>query len=48
MGKERAECGKRVGLNKGSWMPAEDMRLTAYIEKHGHGNWRSLPKRAGA
>ncbi|PKA58852.1 Myb-related protein Myb4 [Apostasia shenzhenica] len=28
-------------------MPEEDMLLVAHIRKHGHGNWRALPKRAG-
>jgi len=36
-----------VGLNRGSWTPQEDMRLIAYIQKHGHANWRALPKQAG-
>ncbi|CAL9089349.1 unnamed protein product [Musa textilis] len=43
----RAPCCDKVGLNKGSWSLEEDMRLVAYIEKHGHGNWRALPKLAG-
>ncbi|KAH7687289.1 myb proto-oncogene protein plant protein [Dioscorea alata] len=47
MGRGRAPCCEKVGLNKGSWTPAEDMRLMAYIQKYGHGNWRALPKQAG-
>ncbi|KAM0934114.1 putative transcription factor MYB-HB-like family [Dioscorea sansibarensis] len=47
MGRGRAPCCEKIGLNKGSWTPAEDMRLVSYIQKFGHGNWRSLPKRAG-
>ncbi|EHA8590580.1 myb-related protein Zm1 [Cocos nucifera] len=47
MGRGRAPCCEKVGLNKGSWTPEEDMRLMAYIQKYGHGNWRALPKRAG-
>ncbi|KAJ0989928.1 hypothetical protein J5N97_008284 [Dioscorea zingiberensis] len=47
MGRGRAPCCEKVGLNKGSWTPAEDMRLVAYIQKFGHGNWRALPKHAG-
>ncbi|RWW50676.1 hypothetical protein BHE74_00043051 [Ensete ventricosum] len=43
----RAPCCDKVGLNKGSWSLEEDMRLIAYIKKHGHGNWRALPKLAG-
>lgn len=34
-------------MNKGSWTPEEDLRLIAFINKHGHGNWRALPKLAG-
>ncbi|KAJ1280416.1 hypothetical protein BS78_04G230900 [Paspalum vaginatum] len=47
MGRGRAPCCARVGLNRGSWTPQEDMRLIAYIQKHGHSNWRALPKQAG-
>ncbi|WOL19525.1 Myb-related protein Zm1 [Canna indica] len=47
MGRGRAPCCTKVGLNKGSWTPEEDTRLIAYIQKHGHGNWRALPKLAG-
>ncbi|CAM0903057.1 unnamed protein product [Alopecurus aequalis] len=47
MGKGRAPCCAKVGLNKGSWTPEEDMRLMAYIQKYGHANWRALPKQAG-
>jgi len=47
MGKGRAPCCAKVGLNKGSWTPEEDMRLIAYIQKYGHANWRALPQQAG-
>ncbi|WVZ74095.1 hypothetical protein U9M48_022318 [Paspalum notatum var. saurae] len=47
MGRGRAPCCAKVGLNRGSWTPQEDMRLIAYIQKHGHSNWRALPKQAG-
>ncbi|KAL5215844.1 hypothetical protein ABZP36_007245 [Zizania latifolia] len=47
MGKGRAPCCAKVGLNKGSWTPEEDVRLVAYIQKFGHANWRALPKQAG-
>ncbi|XP_072988169.1 myb-related protein Zm1-like [Typha latifolia] len=47
MGRGRAPCCAKIGLNKGSWTPEEDMRLVAYIQKHGHANWRALPKLAG-
>ncbi|CAD6343011.1 unnamed protein product [Miscanthus lutarioriparius] len=47
MGRGRAPCCAKVGLNRGSWTPQEDMRLITYIQKHGHTNWRALPKQAG-
>ncbi|KAI0500645.1 hypothetical protein KFK09_018861 [Dendrobium nobile] len=47
MGRGRAPCCEKVGLNRGAWTPEEDMRLMAYIRKFGHGNWRALPKQAG-
>eukprot|EP01018_Ginkgo_biloba_P030533 Gb_39852 [translate_table: standard] len=36
-----------MGLKKGPWTPEEDKILIDYIKKHGHGNWRALPKQAG-
>ncbi|XP_054816457.1 transcription factor MYB41-like [Prosopis cineraria] len=35
------------GLKKGPWTTEEDRKLIDYIEKHGHGSWRALPKLAG-
>ncbi|KAK1279404.1 hypothetical protein QJS04_geneDACA018879 [Acorus gramineus] len=46
-GRGRAPCCEKVGLKKGSWTRAEDMKLVAYIQQHGHANWRALPKQAG-
>lgn len=40
-------CDKKMGLKKGPWTPEEDEKLIHYIEKNGHGSWRSLPKNAG-
>ncbi|CAH2078735.1 unnamed protein product [Thlaspi arvense] len=40
-------CDQDKGVKKGPWMPEEDDKLTAYIDKNGYGNWRSLPKLAG-
>ncbi|XP_057729821.1 transcription factor MYB102-like isoform X2 [Arachis stenosperma] len=40
-------CDKNNGLKKGPWTPEEDLKLVHYIQKHGPGNWRSLPKNAG-
>ncbi|KAE8719428.1 Transcription factor MYB39 [Hibiscus syriacus] len=36
-----------AGLKRGPWTAEEDEILTAYIQKHGHGNWRALPEKAG-
>lgn len=43
----RAPCCDKDGLKKGPWLPEEDQMLVDYIEKHGPGNWRILPKKAG-
>jgi hypothetical protein len=43
----RAPCCDKVGLRKGAWTPEEDQKLLAYIQSHGHGSWRALPKQAG-
>lgn len=40
-------CEENVGVKKGPWTPEEDEKLIDYISKHGHGSWRTLPKRAG-
>ncbi|KAG0483899.1 hypothetical protein HPP92_011983 [Vanilla planifolia] len=43
----RAPCCDKNGLKKGPWTPEEDQKLIDYIEKHGQGSWRTLPKNAG-
>ncbi|KDP28462.1 hypothetical protein JCGZ_14233 [Jatropha curcas] len=43
----RAPCCSKVGLHRGPWTPREDTLLIKYIQAHGEGNWRSLPKKAG-
>ncbi|PKI65228.1 hypothetical protein CRG98_014377 [Punica granatum] len=43
----RAPCCEKMGLKKGPWTPEEDQVLMSYIQQHGHGNWRALPKLAG-
>ncbi|KAI3412838.1 uncharacterized protein J3R85_016849 [Psidium guajava] len=43
----RAPCCEKKGLKKGPWTLAEDRVLIGYIQRHGHGNWRKLPKLAG-
>ncbi|KAJ8438968.1 hypothetical protein Cgig2_018879 [Carnegiea gigantea] len=40
-------CEDTSGLKKGPWTPEEDEKLTSYIQNHGHGSWRPLPKAAG-
>ncbi|KZV32994.1 Myb domain protein 13 [Dorcoceras hygrometricum] len=43
----RAPCCEKMGLKKGPWTAEEDSILINFINWHGHGNWRALPKRAG-
>ncbi|KAK8509692.1 hypothetical protein V6N13_093545 [Hibiscus sabdariffa] len=43
----RAPCCSKVGLHRGPWTPGEDTLLVKYIQAHGEGHWRSLPKNAG-
>ncbi|XP_042515103.1 myb-related protein 308-like [Macadamia integrifolia] len=43
----RAPCCSKVGLHRGPWTAREDTLLTKYIQAHGEGHWRSLPKKAG-
>ncbi|GAB4857852.1 hypothetical protein Ancab_015757 [Ancistrocladus abbreviatus] len=40
-------CDDSSGLKKGPWTPEEDEKLVSYVQKHGHGSWRALPKHAG-
>ncbi|MED6144268.1 hypothetical protein PIB30_014128 [Stylosanthes scabra] len=44
----RCEDGSSSGgVKKGPWTPEEDQKLVHHIYKHGHRNWRLLPKLAG-
>ncbi|KAK8944688.1 Transcription factor MYB39 [Platanthera zijinensis] len=43
----RSPCCDEDGVKKGPWTPEEDQKLVQYIENHGHGSWRHLPKSAG-
>lgn len=43
----RSPCCDKNGLKKGPWTPEEDQKLVDYINKHGYGNWRTLPQNAG-
>ncbi|KAJ6426398.1 hypothetical protein OIU84_022082 [Salix udensis] len=43
----RAPCCSKVGLYRGPWSTKEDTLLINYIQAHGEGHWRALPKKAG-
>ncbi|KAK4368512.1 hypothetical protein RND71_012304 [Anisodus tanguticus] len=43
----RSPCCDKNGLKRGPWTPEEDHKLIQYIQLHGPGNWRTLPKNAG-
>ncbi|KAF3456306.1 hypothetical protein FNV43_RR00956 [Rhamnella rubrinervis] len=43
----RTPCCEKLGVKKGRWTAEEDETLTRYIQEHGEGSWRSLPKNAG-
>ncbi|WOK99037.1 transcription factor MYB93-like [Canna indica] len=40
-------CDDESNVKKGPWTPEEDKKLVDYIQLHGHGRWRNLPKNAG-
>lgn len=40
-------CSDHEGLKRGPWTAEEDQKLTHYVQGHGVGNWRTLPKLAG-
>ncbi|XP_051117362.1 transcription factor MYB53-like [Andrographis paniculata] len=46
-GSSSSSCSEESGVKKGPWTPEEDDKLINYIQKHGHGSWRALPKLAG-
>ncbi|KAK7318371.1 hypothetical protein RJT34_03070 [Clitoria ternatea] len=43
----RTPCCDKDHTNKGAWSKQEDQLLINYINLHGEGCWRSLPKAAG-
>ncbi|KAJ9135912.1 hypothetical protein P3X46_033036 [Hevea brasiliensis] len=43
----RSPCCFDSSLKKGPWTPEEDEKLVDYINRNGHGSWRTLPKLAG-
>ncbi|XP_022969770.1 transcription factor MYB8-like [Cucurbita maxima] len=42
-----SSCCSKGGLHKGPWTAREDALLVSYIQQHGEGHWRALPKKAG-
>ncbi|KAL6970569.1 hypothetical protein U1Q18_030265 [Sarracenia purpurea var. burkii] len=42
----RSPCCEKMGLKKGPWTAEEDHILISFIQQHGHGNWRVLPKQS--
>ncbi|KAJ3705872.1 hypothetical protein LUZ61_009577 [Rhynchospora tenuis] len=43
----RQACCRNGEMNRGTWTEEEDRILKTYIQDHGEGKWKSLPKRAG-
>nr|AFN53682.1 Myb-like DNA-binding domain protein [Linum usitatissimum] len=43
----RSPCCDRNGVKRGAWSAEEDEILSDYINKNGHGSWRTLPQNAG-
>ncbi|VFQ61767.1 unnamed protein product [Cuscuta campestris] len=43
----RSPCCDKNELKKGPWTPEEDLKLIHYVQAHGPGSWRTLPKNAG-
>ncbi|PWA99102.1 homeodomain-like protein [Artemisia annua] len=43
----RGRDDENNNIKKGAWTPEEDQILIDYIQAHGHGSWRALPKLAG-
>ncbi|KAK4750432.1 hypothetical protein SAY87_003914 [Trapa incisa] len=43
----RSPCCEKTSVKKGPWTPEEDILLVSYIQKHGPGNWRSIPASTG-
>lgn len=42
-----SSCCSKGGLHKGPWTAREDALLVNYVQQHGEGHWRGLPKKAG-
>ncbi|KAJ0261678.1 MYB transcription factor [Hirschfeldia incana] len=43
----KSSSSEESDVKKGPWTPEEDEKLVSYIQEHGPGKWRTLPKNAG-
>ncbi|CAA7049147.1 unnamed protein product [Microthlaspi erraticum] len=43
----KSSSSEETEVKKGPWTPEEDEKLVGYIQTHGPGKWRTLPKNAG-
>ncbi|XP_076901598.1 myb-related protein 306-like [Bidens hawaiensis] len=43
----RPPCCDKTEVKKGPWTPEEDIIIVSYIQKHGPGNWKSVPTNTG-
>ncbi|KAB1228151.1 Anthocyanin regulatory C1 protein [Morella rubra] len=43
----RSPCCSKEGQNRGAWTSLEDQILIDYVETHGEGRWRNIPKESG-
>ncbi|XP_010442999.1 PREDICTED: myb-related protein 330-like [Camelina sativa] len=43
----KSSSSEESEVKKGPWTPEEDEKLVGYIQMHGPGKWRTLPKNAG-
>lgn len=43
----KSSSSEESEVKKGPWTPEEDEKLVGYIQTHGPGKWRTLPKNAG-
>lgn len=44
----RPPCCDKSSVKRGLWTEEEDLKLIAYTNTHGIGNWTSVPKKAGS
>ncbi|KAG2324232.1 hypothetical protein Bca52824_006960 [Brassica carinata] len=43
----RPPCFEKMEVKKGPWTPEEDIILVSYIQQHGPGSWRCVPRNTG-